>query len=73
MKRKAITTLFFLTLVMLSCAACGDSAEQDKSEGSLNTEHSGSNQEIVLPETDTDDQEKIVLSGQTIQWDEFGY
>lgn len=73
MKRKAITTLFLLTLVMLSCAACGDSAEQDKSEGSLNTEHSGSNQEIVLPETDTDDQEKIVLSGQTIQWDEFPF
>ena len=66
------TIIFLLMLLLLfSCSACGKDDQRNEEPGDSETEQQQTQDDNVQSEDNTDPQEKIVLDGTPVRWDEF--
>lgn len=68
--KKTIAFLLML-LLLFSCSACGKDNQRNEEPGDSETEQQQTQDDNVQSEDSTDPQEKIVLDGTPVRWDEF--
>ena len=68
--KKTIAFLLML-LLLFSCSACGKDDQRNEGSGDSETEQQQTQDDNVQSEDNTDPQEKIVLDGTPVRWDEF--